>query len=326
MALKTCKECKKEVSTEAKACPHCGATWPTGKPTGCVTYVVGGFVVMMALGALISALSPSPAPSGATPNPSGSSATMSAFDAPPPFTLTRKGYVVKGSSHRFDSGEIDIELYMVFKKRPTPEKTYSILSSEVVEYVRKIGGPPKVEVMATAYVGNPDEGLDSWEQLRDPAHSYYISARYDARTNSIMKGKLTEGEPIVSNVLSGAQAETAAAVAKVGDEERAKEHEKNKLITAAAAAQRLLRQVRDPDSLKIESVLITDKDGFACIEYRAKNGFGGMNRESAVFIGLALITPADKEFVTAWNRWCANKTGTEEVTYVSRLIEQGVIK
>jgi hypothetical protein len=30
MALKRCRECGKEVSTEAAACPHCGATNPTG--------------------------------------------------------------------------------------------------------------------------------------------------------------------------------------------------------------------------------------------------------------------------------------------------------
>lgn len=28
MALKSCPECKKEVSSEAKACPHCGKPLP----------------------------------------------------------------------------------------------------------------------------------------------------------------------------------------------------------------------------------------------------------------------------------------------------------
>lgn len=31
MALKGCRECKKEVSTEAMACPHCGCPFPTEK-------------------------------------------------------------------------------------------------------------------------------------------------------------------------------------------------------------------------------------------------------------------------------------------------------
>ena len=34
MAIATCKECGKQVSTEAKACPHCGATAPAKKSKG----------------------------------------------------------------------------------------------------------------------------------------------------------------------------------------------------------------------------------------------------------------------------------------------------
>jgi len=33
MALKSCRECKKKVSTEATACPNCGAPHPTTKAT-----------------------------------------------------------------------------------------------------------------------------------------------------------------------------------------------------------------------------------------------------------------------------------------------------
>lgn len=32
MALKPCRECAREVSTEARACPHCGAPSPTSTP------------------------------------------------------------------------------------------------------------------------------------------------------------------------------------------------------------------------------------------------------------------------------------------------------
>ena len=31
MALKPCRACKKEVSTDARTCPNCGAKWPTRK-------------------------------------------------------------------------------------------------------------------------------------------------------------------------------------------------------------------------------------------------------------------------------------------------------
>lgn len=229
-------------------------------------------------------------------------ARATTFVAPSPFILARDGYVLKGRSRTSNGGEVDIFLDVVFRKRPTLEKAYSILSSEVTVYIRQIGGPPKVEVLSHAYVGDPEKDRDSWEQLKDTGHSYYVSAWFDARTNSIMKGRLDEGEPIVGNVLGGAQADKASATAKAGDEERAKQHEKDKLNTAALGAQQLLRHVRDPESLKIESMLITDRDGMACIEYRAKSEFGGMSRERAVFILLALITQADNEFATAWNQ------------------------
>jgi len=31
MPLKPCRECRKEVSTQARTCPQCGAQWPTEK-------------------------------------------------------------------------------------------------------------------------------------------------------------------------------------------------------------------------------------------------------------------------------------------------------
>jgi ribosomal protein L40E len=48
MALKPCRECGQEVSTDAKSCPHCGTKHPTGKrkPLGCgmliLVIVLGG--------------------------------------------------------------------------------------------------------------------------------------------------------------------------------------------------------------------------------------------------------------------------------------------
>ena len=45
-------------------------------------------------------------------------------------------------------------------------------------------------------------------------------------------------------------------------------------------------QMRDPDSFVIEKVFtMTNKKGVAitCFEYRSRNGYGGMNRESALY-------------------------------------------
>ena len=48
MALKKCKECKKEVSTKAKNCPHCGAKKPTENKF--LSFIVGvGVVVFFCL-------------------------------------------------------------------------------------------------------------------------------------------------------------------------------------------------------------------------------------------------------------------------------------
>lgn len=49
MALITCKDCKKEFSTDAKRCPHCGANKPAGK--GCLIVFMG----LLAIGFLGSA-------------------------------------------------------------------------------------------------------------------------------------------------------------------------------------------------------------------------------------------------------------------------------
>jgi hypothetical protein len=52
-------------------------------------------------------------------------------------------------------------------------------------------------------------------------------------------------------------------------------------------------------------------DGTICYEYRAQNGFGGMNRE------VAALLPNAKALTTssvAWNTHCAHKNG-HDVTY-----------
>ncbi|MDA9740447.1 hypothetical protein N9U66_03585, partial [Synechococcus sp. AH-736-M20] len=44
-------------------------------------------------------------------------------------------------------------------------------------------------------------------------------------------------------------------------------------------------KLRDPDSLKIDDVVITSSNGHlgvAAIKYRATNGFGGTNRSTAI--------------------------------------------
>jgi len=57
MALIKCKECNKDISSEANSCPHCGYVLkPTvvkkKKKYGCFTLVIGTIIVLMVIGAL----------------------------------------------------------------------------------------------------------------------------------------------------------------------------------------------------------------------------------------------------------------------------------
>lgn len=80
--------------------------------------------------------------------------------------------------------------------------------------------------------------------------------------------------------------------------------------TAAVAAKSLRDAMRNPDSLVLEKALVMDS-GAVCIEYRAQNGFGGMNRASAVVPpGTAKLLNGDAPgFDKSWNKNCAGKTG-----------------
>lgn len=64
MALTKCKECSKEISTEAERCPHCGAK--PAKPTSTIALVVAGLVL---IGILQSAFRNDPQAAKPPPNP-----------------------------------------------------------------------------------------------------------------------------------------------------------------------------------------------------------------------------------------------------------------
>jgi hypothetical protein len=81
MALKPCRECKEMVSTEAKACPHCGASDPTGVQKqahqrgaiGCLSILVVIAVVV----AIASSGGSNNSPNTNSPTSTNSSATTS---------------------------------------------------------------------------------------------------------------------------------------------------------------------------------------------------------------------------------------------------------
>lgn len=65
MALTRCPECKKEISTKAGACPHCGYVKPKPKQYGCGTVILISIVV----GIWVSAISPNHQTTSKPPTP-----------------------------------------------------------------------------------------------------------------------------------------------------------------------------------------------------------------------------------------------------------------
>lgn len=60
----------------------------------------------------------------------------------------------------------------------------------------------------------------------------------------------------------------------------------NKRALAAFQAKRaIVAAARKPDSVKFDLIGVSDDASLVCVEYRAENGFGGMNREQVAFQG-----------------------------------------
>ena len=79
---------------------------------------------------------------------------------------------------------------------------------------------------------------------------------------------------------------------------------------AAAEASLIKNAMRNPDSFKLNEVLLM-KNGSSCFEYRAQNGFGGMNVGQAVYSNPTgkLKTNEMGGFPSLWNKECANQSG-----------------
>lgn len=105
---------------------------------------------------------------------------------------------------------------------------------------------------------------------------------------------------------------------KTAAEKEAEDAEKQKkdgqIAMAQVGAKTLKSSMRDPDSFKLETALVME-NGSVCYEYRARNGFGGMNRGQAVLqaSGKKIVFKSSEEagFNSLWNRECANKSGED---------------
>ena len=85
------------------------------------------------------------------------------------------------------------------------------------------------------------------------------------------------------------------------------------LQRATSGAIMLKNSMRNPDSFKLESALVINGTGAVCYDYRAQNGFGGINAEHAVLSGdgKQFKTSSTEGFSKLWNVECAGKNGQE---------------
>jgi hypothetical protein len=79
MALKDCEECGKPVSTEAKACPHCGAKPP--KRTSLTTWILGGLFAVFVFSAVQNHSDRPAAPRQGVPPPQNTVAASASIPA-----------------------------------------------------------------------------------------------------------------------------------------------------------------------------------------------------------------------------------------------------
>jgi len=87
--------------------------------------------------------------------------------------------------------------------------------------------------------------------------------------------------------------------AEIAAEEAANNAFKARAAFGAEMIDTIQSNLRDPASLIIESLLINDNASVGCAGYRAKNGFGGTNREHVIFVNGKAKKGAD-----AWNKHC----------------------
>jgi len=78
MALESCRECGRDVSTEAMTCPHCGIATPTAVVPASTTWQ--GFVVLVVV-CVMGMMAVRSCPRDAAPNESAAVATRSTHDA-----------------------------------------------------------------------------------------------------------------------------------------------------------------------------------------------------------------------------------------------------
>ncbi|MPS27580.1 MAG: hypothetical protein E2576_11105 [Alcaligenaceae bacterium] len=113
------------------------------------------------------------------------------------------------------------------------------------------------------------------------------------------QGPKAAAEPIISEPTPE---EIAAAEVKAAEQEIAAEEKRKRrvqLTRSADVAEALLGAMRDPDSTVFEGILTNEDASVVCVQYRSRNGFGGMDRGQAV-----AVKDTIQQSATLWKKHC----------------------
>lgn len=104
-----------------------------------------------------------------------------------------------------------------------------------------------------------------------------------------------EKKRIAEDIAKQQEEKTKQELAKI-KEENLKE---SRFRVAVALLKSVKSSLRDPESFVVEFVGVNEDSTVACVEYRAKNGFGGMNKEFAVYAKDKISQSPE-----SWNKYC----------------------
>jgi hypothetical protein len=107
-----------------------------------------------------------------------------------------------------------------------------------------------------------------------------------------------------------------------GEKAQSSPEEEARFKHLAIGALAIREAMRDPESLVIDSAMFMTETKAGCYEYRARNGFGGMNRGKAVLTEKAFKTNDMSGFSSLWNKNCAKRSGEEKGRLMKYVLEQ----
>lgn len=76
----------------------------------------------------------------------------------------------------------------------------------------------------------------------------------------------------------------------------------DRMVAAGMVMQSIKAAMRNPSSVQWSDIRSNDTGSVVCVEYRAQNGFGGMNVEHATYTGKGISTKSKD-----WNKHCTSE-------------------